>query len=248
MDVFAEAQNSLGEYDADGDFSTGGTVGANAAVTWANGNGTASAPAPPAPPDLNVTASGASDVDIPGQTVAQASSLGRGALYNTFTITGGIGTVDVDFSVDIAGDLYVFTDKCGVFAETEVIFGLELDGAPILFHDDLLSIGSNSSATLSVSESLFDTRTLEYDVPYFLWLECDSESAAANVPEPSTIALMFIGLGGLAGFAWRRRLRKIKKKMSKKTGLLPVIFLLLTFSLLLSQSSVDAKYIGGGSP
>ena len=223
-------------------------MGANAAVTWADGHGTASAPASPAPPDLNVTGTADSHVNIPGCVVGAAQSLGRGALYNEFMITGGTGTVNVDFSVDIAGALDVFTDECGVFAETEVIFGLELDGTPILFHNDYLYVGNNDSAILSVSESLFDTRTLEYDVPYFLYLEVDSESAGANTPEPSTIALMLIGLGGLAGFAGTRRLRKVKKQMSQKTGFFSVIFLLvLTLSLLLSQNPVDAKYIGGES-
>ncbi|MBM3240487.1 RHS repeat protein [Candidatus Poribacteria bacterium] len=250
LEAYAEAKNSLGEYEDDWDYKVGEPVQADAEVTWAKGQGTASAPTPPTYPDINVTGVAKSKVEIPNCVIGAASSLGRGALYNSFMITGDTGAVDVDFSVDIAGSLYVFTDECGVFAETEVIFGLELDGNPILFHNDRLYVGPNSSDSLSFSEHLFDTRTLEFDVPYCLYLEGDSESSAANTPEPSSIALMLIGLGGLAGFAGRRRLRNVKKKMSQKTGFFSLIFLFagLTLFLLLSQSAVEAKYIGGEPP
>lgn len=157
LEAFAEAKNSLGELDQDYDFSlSGGTVSADAMVTWADGHGDASAPIF-FPPDLSVTANANSNVNCPGCDPKAASSLGRGSLLNEFVITGGLGTVDVDFSANLLGDLYVFTDECGLFAITEVIFGLELDGNPILFHHDLLAIGPNSSDRLPVSEALFTT-------------------------------------------------------------------------------------------
>lgn len=206
LEAFAEAKNSLGELDQDYDFSlSGGTVSADAMVTWADGHGDASAPTF-FPPDLSVTGNAASNVNCPGcKPPKAASSLGRGSLFNEFVITGGLGTVDVDFSANLLGDLFVFTDKCGVFAKTEVIFGLELDGNPILFHHDLLAIGPNSLASLPVSEALFTTVPLEFDVPYFLYLEVDSESAGAVVPEPATWALMLVGLGCLIVYRRKRR-------------------------------------------
>jgi len=200
LEAYAEAKNSLGELDQDYDFSFfGGTVAADAMVAWADGHGDASAPEFPAHPDLNVTANAASNVDCPVCDPKAASSLGRGGLWNDFVITGGTGPgpVDVDFYVDLSGVLSVFTDECGLFAETEVIFGLELDGTPILFHRDRIAVGPNDSDSLLVSETLYTTVPLEFEVPYFLYLEVDSESAGAVIPEPATLSLMLVGLGGL---------------------------------------------------
>ena len=108
-------------------------------------------------------------------------------------ITGGTGTVDVAFSVDLTGNMSVFTDECGLFADTEVIFGMELDGSPVLFFWDFLHIGASDSDARSISETLSTTVSLEFDTNYFLYLETDSESEAAAVPEPSTGILLFFG-------------------------------------------------------
>lgn len=206
VQAFTQAQNSRGELapvfdpDLDGD----GMVNADAMVTFAKGHGEASAPA--VPPNLNVTGSANSSVNIPGTTVAQASSVGRATLFNSFTITGGTGDVQGDFSADISGLLNVFTDRFGVKAETETTFTLELDGTPVLFRHDPLSVGPNSSRSLPFSESLFATRTLQFDTPYFLLAEVDSESSATNIPEPGTLVLLLTGAGVLAGYARRRTL------------------------------------------
>ncbi len=212
LEAFAEAQNSLGEFDQDFDFSFfGGMVQADAFVTWADGHGAAIAPAFPDPPTLDVEGFAASHVDVPGCDPKWASSLGRGTLINEFIITGGMGTVDVDFSVDIAGEMHVKTDECGVLAETEIIFAMELDGDPILFFQDMLSIGPNSELQKSISLSLLaENVSLEFDTPYFLLLEVDSESVGIvePIPEPSTMVLTLVGLGALVGFAVKRRLRK----------------------------------------
>jgi len=194
-EAFAQASNSLGQRDQAFDFSVGGVAVANAAVTFANGHADASA--------LNLTAIATSAVNIPGAQEAQASSVGLGTLFNSFIITGGTGPVEVGFSADIAGLLNVFTDETGLRARTRTIFALELDGTPILFHDLFLDVGPNSASTLAFSQILFATLSLQFNTPFFILAQVDSESLGINtpIPEPSTITLMLVGLGALAGFA-----------------------------------------------
>lgn len=193
--AFAEANNSLGEADADFDTALSPAM-ANAAASVAFAAASGNATALGDPPDFEVTGSAASSVNIPGCDPAAAFAKGLGTLFNSFVITGGTGTVNVDFGVDISGALKVMTDDCGVKAETETIFSLELDGNPILFRHDLLSIGPNSSQTLTFSERLATTVSLDFDTEHFLLLQLDSESSGL-VPEPPMIALLLVGLGGL---------------------------------------------------
>ena len=222
LEAFAEARNSLGELDQDYASSTSpDQVQADAAVTWANAQGDASALADP--PDLNVTANANSTVDIPDHIkMAWAASDGRGSLSNLFTITGGTGSVEVDFSVDIAGSLHVLTTNNGILAETETIFTLAVinlitgDLELLLSNDDPdkpplphLLVGPNSKDDLSISETLTATPTLEFstpglEVPYFLYIEVDSESFGV-VPEPPVLALMSLGVGILVVSARKNR-------------------------------------------
>lgn len=185
-EAFAQAQNSLGQLVSQFNSSTGGAAAANATVTFATSAGNASA--------TNLTGSASSSVNIPGTITAQALSVGRGTLFNLFVITDGTGDVDVNFSVDLTGNLNVFTDAFGQLAQTETIFDLELDGNPILFRDDILSIGPSDSKNLSFSQNLFDSRTLQFDTLYFILAQADSESQAINIPEPSSLTLMLAGL------------------------------------------------------
>ncbi len=197
LETFAQAQNSLGELSDEFVSATGpAAIQANAQVTYAEGQGRAAALGDP--PDLDVTADAASEANIPAATTAQAASLGRGAFFNFFQITGGVGPVQVDFSGQLTGMLQVMTDQFGQLAETETIFALEVDGFPVLFFQDLLSIGPNDADSRPVSETLFGSLTLAFDTPYFLFAEADSESQAINVAEPGTLALLLPGLGLLA--------------------------------------------------
>jgi hypothetical protein len=199
LETFAHADNSLGQIDEHfTPESSPGTVSASAAVAWASATGTASAPNDPS--DFLVTGSAQSDVNIPGCGPAAAFSNGRGTLFNSFTLSDG---GPVQFAIDISGLLNVMTDACGVFARTETVFTLEVDGTPILFHNELLSIGPSDSATQSVSTHLSNTVTLAAFDPdglplsHFLLLEIDSESAGA-VPEPPVGLLLITGLAALA--------------------------------------------------
>ena len=195
-EAFAQAQNSLGELNNQFDSSIGGAAAANATVTFATSADNASA--------TNLTGSASSSVNIPATITAQASSVGRGTLFNLFVITGGSGDVDVNFSVDLTGSLDLLTDAFGQLAQTETIFDLELDGNPILFRDDILSIGPNAFASMPFSQKLSDTRTLQFDTFYFILAQADSESQAINIPEPSTVTLMLAGLITLTRYIRRK--------------------------------------------
>lgn len=214
-EAFAQAQNSLGALDAQFDSSVGGVALANATVTYANGHGDASA--------ITLTGNANSQVNIPGCDVAAAFAVGRGAIFNAFRITGGTGAVAVDFSVDIAGDLLVQTDACGVLAQTETIFAWELFGldstgtpitTPILFRHDILTIGPNDMQTTSFATTLSTRLTLAFFDPaqpslfvYDTRLEADAESTGINAPEPATFVLLLSGCVGLLLTTWVRHRR-----------------------------------------
>ena len=248
LEAFADARNSLGESATMNPMQPGpGTAKADAIVTFADGHGMASALA--SPPALNVTGSASSNINLPGCDVSWASSTGRGRLSNTFMLTGGTGAVAVQFGADLTGGLQVMTDACGVLAETEVFFSLEVDGDPTLFPDPipLLSIGPSDSDTLSVSQSLSKTLTLQFDTPYFLLLEVDSESRGVNaVPEPSTLVLLLTGLGLLLTASVRHR--RVQALMPRAVLFKLGISLMLALALLLAAAPVQAKYIGGEPP
>ena len=244
LDTFAEAHNSLGEYDVDydPDDDFDGNAKANAVVSFAAGHGEVSGPAP----DLSVAGNASSNVNIPGCDQIYADALGRGGAFNLFMITGGTGTVDVEFSVDLSGNMSVFTDDCGLFADTEVIFGMELDGSAILSFQDYLHIGPSDSDARPISETLSTTLSLEFDSYYFLYMETDSESEAATVPAPSTGILLFSGLCAL-GFIRRKNVIGTSRTGLSTMGAF-LIFLLIPLFLVVSSGPAQARYIGGGKP
>ena len=217
--ALAEARNSLGEFDADFDQSfIGGTVSADAVVTWASGAGAAGAPTF-FPPDFNIGGTANSLVDLPDKFSKSADSLGNASLINGFTVTGGTGLVDVDFSVHIDGFLDLLTTEHGLWAETEVIFTLEIfdllpdiGGNPqdqIVFSFNRLErIGPDDSYHEDFDLTLDATRSVNYDEFYFFIVEVDSESAG-EVPAPPVVALMMAGLIGFVRFRKGGSMRRL---------------------------------------
>jgi hypothetical protein len=195
--AFAQAQNSLGELNASFDAQSGLPAQADTFVTWADAHAFAGGTQWSA--SSNVNLSGGSNF---------ARSAGQGLWSNMFMITGGTGTVTVNVSADVSGQLSLLTDAAGQVAQTETIFNLLLDGFPILFLDQLQSIGPNDSFYSLFANTLTNSVDLQFDTPYSLLLRVDSESEtinAAPIPEPSTVTMVGLGLGAV--LARRRRLR-----------------------------------------
>lgn len=165
-------------------------------VTFASAQGIANA--------ANLTASASNQLNITGGTFAAGSS-GQAFLINTFMITGGTGDVDVTFSAMINGMQSLMTDAFGEFAESDVIFSLELDGDPVLFHASQLTGGPNTSIQQQIAQAVSNTVTLQQNTVYTVVVGIDPEGKGSNsIPEPSTVILMVSGLGLMAGFARKR--------------------------------------------
>jgi hypothetical protein len=120
---------------------------------------------------------------IPLNTVGFDTSTGRASANGVFEITGVSGPVNVTFSTEITGNLTLSSNPYGVYGEGENVFSLSLignsipNGTPILFHDQILSIGPNQSQSGSFSDLLLKTTmSLMPNTPYNLWVESDSEA------------------------------------------------------------------------
>jgi hypothetical protein len=197
-DAFAQAQNSLGELDQQFDSQFGAPAAATALVTWATADALTG----------EVDWSANTDVSLPGTGPNAASSVGQAIWSNTFTVTGGTGSVDVEFSADLNGLLSLMTDAGGQLAETQTIFTLLLDGEIALFDNRLRSIGASDSVNEPFAVTLSASRALVFDTPYSLILRVDSESRGINavpVPEPATLTLFCLGAGLAGARAARRR-------------------------------------------
>ena len=199
-EAFAQAQNSLGELDQQFDFTLGGMASANGIATFANGHGDANA--------LSLTARSTGNASISGGTDATASSVGNGTLSNSFTITRKPGvtdpTINVTFSLGMIGALQALTDGFGCLAETSLNVNLLVDGNPVLFYTDSISIGFNDSQARSVSQTLTQALTLQYDTSFFLLTRTDSEVRVKGIPEPSNALMGSMLLGVIALSTFRR--------------------------------------------
>jgi len=196
--AFAQASNSLGELDVNFDSSIGGTATAAALVTFASGQGMANA--------AGLVIDCAANVNIPGCLPRSASSIARGSLSNSFTITGGTSAVDVSISAMLDGMQHVLTDVCGELAESEVIFTLDVADSfgnvvfSLSFHS-LLTIGRNAELQSMISQAVAGTAHLQFNTEYSIFIETDTESRGITspVPEPSTMVLLLSGLSFVAG-------------------------------------------------
>ena len=196
---FAEAENSLGEVNALDSFPQSTNTSVTQTATFATASGNAAVT-----PSLSGGAS--TNTTIPG-SMAEADTTGTGTLSNFFTISGASGSsVNVSLSALISYLLNVQTDAAGVLARTETIFSVDIDGTSALFSDTFFQIGSSSTSSTAFGPTLIsNTISLDPSIEHLIEIQADSESQAIDTPEPSTVSLLFAGLGSLAAWAGKKR-------------------------------------------
>ena len=187
---------------------------------------------------FGVSGSGSATASILGQIEASDAAVGRGAVVDTFRITGGSGSVNVLFSTLINGSLNLLTDNYGQSADAETVFTLQVDGNPILFNDQVLTIGPNQNAQSPFSTLLSNTVTLQYNTVYQIYIEADAEAFASNIPEPGLGAIFAVGALMVIGLRRKRALRLFREGKARTFGLAAGAFLIFF------PATSKALYIG----
>lgn len=149
-EAFAEVSNFQGALVQDFDTSVGGVAQAEAIIPDTDAHATASA------------------VDVTARAAGHSTGGGRfeafGTLFTFFELTGGQGTVNVAFFMDI-----------DTFGAAETSATLELDGMPILFHQGQLAGPA--------STHLMTTLPLTFGQEYTLVADVGAEP----LPRPRTV-------------------------------------------------------------
>src|ERR1700733_5637686 len=182
------------------------------------------------------TGLGNSSASILGQTASDQAT-GQGWLVGWFMIAGGSGAVNAVFSAQENGALSVQTDANGQSASVETVFSMEIDGNPVLFDDQLLSIGASDNQSSNFSNFLSNTNGLQFGTVYELFVQADSEVQVSNVPEPGVMS--FFVVGALL-FIWAGR--KIIFRRTHK------IFFAMGIIFAGTIGISNAMYIGGDAP
>lgn len=199
--VNAQAADDLGELDA-----TSGTTSTSAAVSLASASASADG--------SGFTTSSASGVNIPliNAAVLAGSTYGNSQISGEFEIVaspGGANPVNVSFGAVLTGNQSLFTDPYGISAASDVTFQLQVPGLtpdPFLFYDNKITIGSDTTSSTPVDQTLSGSASLLTNTEYSFFLETDSESDGfAATPEPSSLLLMATLLASCAA---ARRMRR----------------------------------------
>lgn len=157
------------------------------------------------PYTLNFFGTANSAVDIPGQIPANAQGTGQANANGTFEITGGTGTVNVNFQVAFNGSLSDFTDNYGQSAFSQTTLSLQVGGNTVLSDARSFNIATSQSANQPFNTTIQNTVTLNFNQEYSYELSDGALTMAVNAPEPTTGMLL---LGGLALLGiWRVKRR-----------------------------------------
>ena len=184
---------------------------------------------------------------IPGATAGFDTSAGRASANGRFQITGASGLVSVTFSTVISGQLTLSSDAYGVFGQGETDYALSVNGDPILFRDEILSIGPDQSVSGPYSTTLTATMNLTAGTTYYLWMEADAEaevvnSSVAAVPEPAAGAVVAACLALSALVISLVRQRHAFQAVNWR------MFMLVGGAMLGLAAPLHATYIGSDGP
>jgi hypothetical protein len=192
---------------------------ANATITTSTASATNSNPLPSSSGTLasipgTVSASSSVNLVSPGSS----HSFGIANPLYQFLIFSGSKTIDLTFSMTIAGSLSGSSDALGSYAsEVTAQFGYQKQGPPgspfipVVFFDTPLSGGlSNSQNDVIGSTTLTGIVTLLTGVDYFFFASVEAQSSATELgtsatPLPAALPLFATGLGALGLLGWRRK-------------------------------------------
>ncbi len=193
---FVQANNSAGESDFDFETDPSGTL-ATAAVTYADGTGSAAVPA------VNgAYAEVAATISLPANIDESASVFpAQSSLENTFSIDDATGFVDVAFGALLESSLVADADAGGQVLQNDDIFNLDVDGTSVLSFFDQALAGPDGFDADTQNPNLNETISLdsseEHDV--VISLEYDPQALETIVPDAGpTWLLLVLGVGALA--------------------------------------------------
>lgn len=139
--------------------------------------------------------------------VCSAETEGLAFIRQSFTITGGTGSVDVTFSALQQTIQNLVTDQFSLFAVSEARISVQVVGVQTFSFDSNLRIGPNELTSLEMQQQLSEVFHLQFGQQYdiVVFVGANSRAGQSEVPEPATMVLLVSGLGFTAGFVRKRR-------------------------------------------
>jgi hypothetical protein len=206
LSAVSTSVNSSGGFNQNSDFENSPTLtaAASSGVAYASASDFATATGT-GTSGVSGNASGA--VLIPGginESAAVSSGYGNYASLDA-QLTLSQNT-SVSFGALLTAAQSMETDAGGQVLENELIFNLNVDGSPVLFYDNPLTLGPSSFSSSGPTDLSYSDSVSLSAGPHNLYIELDDEQQVlevAPVPEPSTYLLLVIALG--AGFLWKLR-------------------------------------------
>jgi hypothetical protein len=108
----------------------------------------------------------------------------------------------VSFDAIVTAAQAMQTDAGGQVLENELVFNLNVDGSPVLFYDNALTLGPSSTSTSGPTIQPYNNSVLLTAGSHDLFIQLDDEQRVLEtVSEPSTCLFLLITLG--AGFVWK---------------------------------------------
>ena len=197
--AFSTAAHNLGGLTEQTNTATsnGGHASTTTTVTLASAAGVANG--------LDPSVNASSRVDVQ-DCVCSASSIGRGTLFNTFTVTGVDGTVDVNISGFLDSLQIVSTDAFGLAAQSQILLSVVVDSIPVFsMQFPLLATGPNSMDLLQTIQQLAGSITVQANTQHTISISVQAASSGTDaVPEPATAVLLLSGLGFMSGLIRKR--------------------------------------------